>query len=482
MLLNAAVARSLGASDFGTLYLVTSVATFAYIFVDWGHGPYVIRQVALSQPRTGELLGTVIAVRGLTAVGLALPAVVVGNLLGYDGRTQLGIAVMMLAWVPIYLGLSFTWAFRGIERMEFDALINVLLKLLSLVLGILVLLSGGRALAVIGAGGIAGAVTLVTAIQIYRKLGLSKLRVTPAVARELMIGGAPLMTMTIAIGVQQYIDAILLSKLAPAQVLGWYGAALTFSGTLVGPAVVLGNAAYPRFSVTAANEREFGIVLREALRPVLFVAALGVVGICLFADFAVSVVYSADKFGPSATILRSFTPAMVLVFLDMILATAIQARGRVISLASAKIVSVIVIAGAELLLIPVCQAQFGNGGVGVMLAFAIGELVMVAAAVSLLRSAGVNRRMAADVLRAFAAATGTWLAFRYLGAGLWPLVAIPLCVSLFTLLALLLGLVSSADLMIMARFLPGSRRVSRTLLATLSKPKHNEVRELSEHF
>ena len=46
VLLSAAVARTLGASDFGLLYLLTSIATFAYVFVDWGHGPYVTREVA----------------------------------------------------------------------------------------------------------------------------------------------------------------------------------------------------------------------------------------------------------------------------------------------------------------------------------------------------------------------------------------------------------------------------------------------------
>ena len=46
ILLSATLARTLGASEFGLLYLLTSVATFAYVVVDWGHGPYIIREAA----------------------------------------------------------------------------------------------------------------------------------------------------------------------------------------------------------------------------------------------------------------------------------------------------------------------------------------------------------------------------------------------------------------------------------------------------
>src|SRR5687767_10582437 len=70
ILLSAAVARTLGPADFGILYLVTAIATFMYVFVDWGHGAYIIREVARHPDRIGELLGTVLVIRVGTALGL----------------------------------------------------------------------------------------------------------------------------------------------------------------------------------------------------------------------------------------------------------------------------------------------------------------------------------------------------------------------------------------------------------------------------
>ena len=455
VLLSAAVARTLGPSDFGILYLITAVATFTYVFVDWGHGSYVIREIARSPERTGELMGTVLAVRVATALGLIAPAVFTGWLLGYPTRTLFLLAGMLVAWLPVYLGLTFCWAFRGKERMEFDAIIGVTLKFLTLVFGVTMLFNGGRIGSLLISSAAAGTITLAVAALLYRRLGFGKLKVTRAMARELVTGGAPMVTMTIAVAFQSYIDANMLSWLSTPGVMGWYGAATAFTNTLIAPAFVLATAAYPRLSIAAGNRGEFRVLLQEALRPLLFVAVLGGVGTFLFAHVAINLVYSAEKFGPSATILRAFTPAMVLVYVDMMLATAILAAGKAVQLASAKAISVIVIAVLELLLIPICQARYGNGAIAVMLSFAAGELVMVAAAVYLLPRGTLHLSTVLDMGRAVAAGAGTLLLMSLLSQ-VTPFVTIPLCVAVFTGLSIAFGLIRRSDLAALARF--GRRR------------------------
>jgi O-antigen/teichoic acid export membrane protein len=460
VILNAAVARTLGPSDFGVLFLITSVVGFSYVFVDWGHGTYVVREIARTPHRIGDLMGSVMAVRAGTALLLAVPAVLIGRLLGYDGRTQIGIALMMLAWLPMYLGLSYIWAFRGIERMEFDALISSVLKFSSLASAMVLLLSGGRLFAMIVSSGIAGTITLVVATVIYRRLRLGRLRVSWDLARELMVGGAPMATMTVAVAFQPYVDANMLTRLAPHVVLGWYGAAYSFANTLMAPAAVLATAAFPQFSVAAADRTSFSRILHDALRPLLFVAVLGAVGTFLFADVAVGIVYDKAQFGPSIAILRAFTPAMVLVFLDMMLGTAILAAGNATKLATAKLLSIVVTSTLEYLLIPMFQARFGNGGIGVMVALTAGELVMVVAALRLLPKATLNRVIVMDFVRAAAAGAATLAIGRPLFAVLPPVIGIPGCVLLFFVLSMAFGLVSRNDINTVAGLL--SRRRPRT--------------------
>ncbi len=443
ILLSAAIGRTLGPSDFGTLYLVNAVAAFAFVFVDWGHGPYVIREVARHPERAGELMGTVMALRAATALILMIPSVTLGWLLGYETRTLGFIAAMMAALMPVYLGLTYGWAFRGRERMEYDAVINVCLKLLAVVFGVGVLTLGGRVPALIFSTGLAGAVTLFIASLLYHRLHFPKLRVVLATAKELMIGGAPMVSMTIAVAIQPYIDVNLLSRLAPTGVLGWYGAAMSFCNTLVAPAAVLTSAAFPRLSIVHANKERFAQVLEEGLRPLAFVAALGALGIYLFADVAVGIVYSIQKFGPSASILRAFAPGMFLVFIDMMFGMAIVALGQASKIAVAKGVTVVVMSALEIALIPYFQSRYGNGGLGVMAAFFVGELFMVGADVYLLRKI-LTVAIAIDVGRAILAAAATFVAMRTIGLTS-AIVGIPACILLFTASSFAVGLIRRDD-------------------------------------
>jgi len=141
---------------------------------------------------------------------------------------------------------------------------------------------------------------------------------------------------------------------------------------------------------------------------------------------------------------------MVLVFLDMMLATAILAGGSALSLAGAKTLTVVVVTTLELFLIPLFQARSGNGGIGVVTAFAVGEMVMIAAELRLLPRGSLTRSIGLDVVRACAAGAGT------LVIGLWlkdlpPAIGIPGCVVLFSVLAGAVGLVTRSDIAALAR-------------------------------
>jgi O-antigen/teichoic acid export membrane protein len=183
----------------------------------------------------------------------------------------------------------------------------------------------------------------------------------------------------------------------------------------------------------------------------LLVAVLGAVGVYLFADFAIGVVYSKQKFGPAADILRAFTPALLLIYIDMLFGHAILAVGKAGQLAKAKVVAVLVTTGVELMLIPLCQARFSNGGIGVVLAMASGELVMVTAAVLLIRDS-ISAAMGIDFVRGVIAGAATVALIRALPP-ITPLLGIPLCVVVFGILSAVVGLVGRADVELLAPML-----------------------------
>jgi O-antigen/teichoic acid export membrane protein len=444
ILLNAAVARALSPSDFGLMYLLTSIATFAYVVVDWGYGPYIIREAARHPERAGELLGSAMAARAVIALLACTASVGITWALGYEVRTRLLAGALILGWLPQYLGLSFGWIFRSRERMDRDAQINVMHKLAILLASIACLTLGGHVQALIVVWSGAGLLTLAIAFLMYRGLGLPKFTVKMATARELLRGGAPIFAMTLAVAIEPFFNANILYKVAAPEVVGWYGAAWVIAGTLIAPATVLGSTIYPRLSAAAGNAATFKRAFDMSFRPLLLVAVLGAVGTFLFAEVPISLIYGARKFGPAAETLRAFAPALLLLFVDIFFAMAILAAGKSGRLAGAKVASVVLTTGLVFLLVPVTQARFANGGLGVMYALAIGELLMLVVSVILIRDA-LGSRTVGDALRCVLAGAATMLLFRMLPA-FSPFLAIPLCVLVYGGLSLLVGAVRRSDI------------------------------------
>jgi O-antigen/teichoic acid export membrane protein len=443
LVLSAALGRSLGAADFGLLYLVTTMATFAYVLAEWGQAIYLVGEVARHPDRAGTLLGSSLAFRVIGAGVVGALGLVVAWGLGYDGRTLGLYALLVTAYVPLFCARTFGFVFRGHERMDYDALASVLTKALTLLLTIPALALGGRLVAVILAQGGAGVGALAASAWLFSRLRLSRPRATREGLRELAAGGAPFLAMSAAISLQPYLDAIVLSKLAPTTVVGWYGSAQTFMNALVMPAAILTAAAYPGLSKAAGDPEAFRKRLRSTLRPVLVLGTLTAVGTFLFADLMVNLVYGTKKFGPAVAVLQVFAPVLFIAFIDMMLGSAIMAAGKARPLAIAKLVAVGLTTGLELLLVPWFQDRFGNGAIGLVVGFGAAEFVVLAASVTLLRPGTLDRKLLLDLGRALVAGAGTLALVMVLPAS--PLVALPACLLGFTLLSVLLGLVNRDD-------------------------------------
>jgi O-antigen/teichoic acid export membrane protein len=449
IILSAALGRSLGAKDFGTYYLIATMSAFAYVLAEWGQPLFVIRQAARDPTRSGELLGTALALRAVLTIVVIAPAGAIAWALGYGAHTT-GLAVfLILAGLPVFLAQGYGMVFRARDRMGSDALVAVSNKAIALGVTLPALALGAGIPGVIVAQGAAGLAALGVAARLYRRLGAPPLRGSPQTARELLAAGAPILAMTAAAAVQPYLDAIILSKLAPAVVVGWFGAARTVLGTLLAPAAILGAAAYPHIARASTEPASLGPTVRSALRPLLWLGALAATGTYLFAATAIGLIYGSEGFGPAATILRVFSPALFLLFIDILLGNIIYASGGGTGFAIAKVLSVVCGTALNFVLIPLFQGRLGNGGVGVVVAFGLSELVVFAGALMVMRRGTLEPGTAKDVARALAAGGLTVLLFR-LAPPVPAWAGIPLCVATFTAASMALGLVGRRDLAVFA--------------------------------
>ncbi|HET8538649.1 MAG TPA: oligosaccharide flippase family protein [Anaeromyxobacter sp.] len=460
VVLSAALARSLGAVDFGVFYLVTTMTTFAYGVVEWGQNLYVTRQVAREPARAGELLGSAIAFRAVAAAAVAGPALLLAWALGYPRSTIGPYAILLGTYLPVSVVLAHGVVFRGRERMELDALLTVGTKALALAATLAVLALGARVRGVLLAQGLAAASAAALALALFRAVRLPRIRVAAGTLRELLAGGAPVVALNVAILAQPYLDAIVVSKLAPPVVMGWYGAAKTFMGALVTPAAILASAAYPRLSRTASDPEAFRGELGTALRPLLWIGAGAASATWLLADVAVGAVYGHAGFRPAVAALQLFAPALLLFFVDILLGHACVAAGRAHAFAVAKAASVVASTALDVVLVPLMQARTGNGVLGVVLAFAGSELIMIAAAIALLPRGALHGGVLRDAGRAALAAAGGPLLLA-LGPPLGPAARTALGAAAFLVLSAAVGLVRRDDLARLRDGLRGGGRAAR---------------------
>jgi O-antigen/teichoic acid export membrane protein len=444
IVLNATLARTLGAADFGIYFLLVTMSTFAYVVVEWGQSALVVREAARRPEATGELLGSALSFR----VGVAALAVVatglVTRLLGYDGRTQALSALMVCCSLPLALSQPYTYLFRGRDRMELEAAVTVIAKAAVVAGTVLVLVLDGHLVGVVLAQGVGGLAALVAAVLFARRIGIARASGTWSGVRSLASQGTAIAAFFVIVAAEPYLHAILLSKLAPAVTVGWYGAARNIMGVLLAPATILSTAAFPQFA-RAGSREELLHAIRQTLRLLLGLGALGAVGTYLFADVAVSLIYGHGKFDPAARVLQLFAPVLLVFFIDMLFASVVTATGKTPRLAVAKIASVAASTLLAVQLVPYCQEHFGNGGLGLVLAFGASEVVMVLTFLALVPKGALDRGMLADVLRTLLVAAATLTLFRALPP-LPPFVAVPATIAVFTGLTFAVGLVSRRDL------------------------------------
>jgi O-antigen/teichoic acid export membrane protein len=322
-------APALGAAAFGCYQFAATLTTLLVLCTEMGLGVWTTRALARGRSRAAVLVGTALRMRGLAVLPvLAALAVVVAVLGPGDARVA-------IAWLaPIALGNAVVdyaaTVFRGFERFQDEAALNVSRALLTMGAG-LGALSLRHTIGALGAGVLAGtAVSAAAAFALfarrYHLLGPGAGgRFDRAVAREALAQGIPLWLVTLISLLYFRGDVLLMRLFAGDAEIGAYSAAYKiFEGAAILPGVILAGAFPPlaRAHADPARQRRW-----ERLLVACLVALGAAVGAALYAGDAriVALVYGPGylRAVPSLRILALAVP---LLFLNGALTTILIAR------------------------------------------------------------------------------------------------------------------------------------------------------------
>ena len=149
----------------------------------------------------------------------------------------------------------------------------------------------------------------------------------------------------------------MLSALAGAAVVGWYGASTNILGIVMSPAMILLAATFPELSRASRSLPDLRRMIDATGRVMFIAAAFTSSALYLFADHMVAIIYGHGRFVETASILRVSAFFVPLLFLVLVLASAMNAVGRNKAMAVISIVRIVICVVLNWLLIGYWQQR-----------------------------------------------------------------------------------------------------------------------------
>ena len=259
----------------------------------------------------------------------------------------------------------------------------------------------------------------------------------------------------ITLAIYTWIDAVILSLLAPAKVLGWYGLATSLFGTLLFVPTILGTAWYPRMvsAVEESPERlwqvargyvELLLVLSVAVCAATAVGAPAVMQI-LWPGYGGAV--------PVMIILAFCIPPM---YLGIAFGGMLMAAKRPLVLSGSLLAGIALNVSLNIVLIHYFQTHYHNGAIGSAFSLLATELLITGSGVifighHVLRLVGLGRLIRGTV--AAAAMVGVALALHRFG-----IVALPAAGLVFLVTAWLVRVLTPEERQAIGRTASGARQ------------------------
>jgi O-antigen/teichoic acid export membrane protein len=383
IVLNMILTRRLGAEEFGTLFLAGNLTGLAFLFVDWGQTQSIAGATARDRSAAPRLLGSGLVLK-LCASFLAAGVLwLIGFWLHYSREVQLALALTSLQTAFVTLAASYGAVIRGFERLDRLTQLTMIGNLLNFALVVPAALSFGHLTAVLVAQCLCSGIMLALFIWRGHQVGVRVAAPSALGTRELMHAGSGFFLLGVVLALQPTLDSMILEKLSPAEVVGWYSSARRFIGFIIFPATTLNYAIYPTLCRLLKDSRTAFIELgRTAFRVVVLFGVPGALGCALYA-LPVMKLFSGAAFASAAPILQVLSLFVFLVFLTIIFGSILAAEGLQLRFALAQLACVLVSAVGDPLLIPWSQRRFANGGIGLGITSTISEVLMIGAAIYL---------------------------------------------------------------------------------------------------
>jgi O-antigen/teichoic acid export membrane protein len=446
------IPRAVGPVGMGLLVLYWSAGGVLTTVAGMGTKTLLVREIAADRSQGPALMGASFYLRALTTLPVLVLTLAYIRLGSFTGAQAAVLGLAFFATVVNLLTDPLQAAFQAIERMEYIALGDVMVKLLGAVGAIALVLLGFNAIAIVVLTLAIGCLLLLMyAVQIRGHMRID-LHFRVAALRQLFRESLSFWAFTMSMTIYLWVDSMLLAMLAPPDQVGWYGAPTKLIATMMFVPTIIWAVWLPRLS---SSFRRSPDDLREAARVPLDLAwVLGLpvaCGAALVAAPLVAFLYG-DRFAASVPVFAVLAVTVIPVYLN----TAI---GYILIASKRQVTWTVVMGGAtianvalNLVLIPAFQRTSHQGALGAAYALVITEFLITAVGVVIIRKVLMRSTLVrgAKTVAATAAMALVVLAVSRFGL----LIEVPAGLASFVVFALLIRIPTPAevgDLLAMGR-------------------------------
>ncbi|HUN65098.1 MAG TPA: flippase [Bacteroidota bacterium] len=377
--------RYLGPVSYGHLYLAITVSGIFLLFIDYDNRLGISKRIAKTPEDAARIIANSYAFRvGIWIVSF-ISLMVFGMVAGYPP---------VLRWILLLFGVEMLWnggktvllgLFLGFESLKYSSIGAIIERAFIAIVGVSALLLGANEI-VIAAIMISG-----TLIDFLILLKFSH-RFVPKLARVdwkqtivLLKDGFPYLLYTLFGVIYYRIDTVMLSVQTPEAVVGWYGVSYKFLDLLAFLPSIFSLSLLPVMTkLQSKGDDRTEVMTRKGLDFIM--VAVFPITICMFAlsHDIIKLFYGLTGFGPSVILLQLLSVGLPLIYIDMVLGTAIFACDKQRQWAVTAFFAAILNIVLNYFLIPYFQVRAGNGAIGASIATIITEFFILLNALALL--------------------------------------------------------------------------------------------------
>lgn len=420
--------RMLGPSIYGQLFVAISLVEMFRVIVAYGSSLYLAKTTSRHPEQTGRYIMDGFVVRGAIALASILALFVIARILQYSPEQTYLIMIIGLGLVWHAGTVTLSGCFQGHELVKYISVGYVLEKIFVSAFTIVALLMGANVTVVAVVFFLSTIVSFVSMLVPIRKIAPSLPRPTwPSIVQHAK-DGVPYFLFT-AFGVIYYkIGSVILSKLAPEEVVGWYGGASRLYDTFAFFPALFSVVVYPVLSKFWKAENDLhSRTTKTGLELMVVVGVLFSICTIVFARPLVKLLYGLEQFEPSIVVLQVLSACLPLLYFDMMMGTLLlsadkQKEQSLLALGAIPLNCVL-----NLLAIPLFQERFGNGGLGAAVATILTEIVIMSVMLRLVPRGVLTGLRVGLVVRSVISGVVTWIVvFGANSAGVPVLVQLPL--------------------------------------------------------